>query len=52
MPKGVYTDFKCSEDGFTQRNEFIPSPHQELVLNYFPNSNHKGLLLFHKLGSG
>ena len=31
---------------------FIPQKHQQLILDYFPNSKYKGLLLYHKLGSG
>lgn len=32
--------------------EFIPQPHQEKIANYFLNSPHRGLLLYHLLGSG
>jgi superfamily II DNA or RNA helicase len=31
---------------------FIPQKHQQFVLDYFPFSKYKGLLLYHKLGSG
>ena len=31
---------------------FIPQKHQQMVLDYFPSSPYKGLLLYHKLGSG
>jgi len=31
---------------------FIPQKHQQIVLDYFPTSKYKGLLLYHKLGSG
>ena len=32
--------------------EFIPQKHQQFILDYFPSSKYKGLLLYHKLGSG
>ena len=35
-----------------EHSEFIPQPHQENVVNYFINSPHRGLLLYHLLGSG
>lgn len=35
-----------------QTNTFIPLKHQIDVTKYFTTSNKKGLLLFHKLGSG
>lgn len=31
---------------------FKPQPHQEKISNYFVNSPHRGLLLYHLLGSG
>lgn len=31
---------------------FTPQKHQQIVLDYFPTSKYKGLLLYHKLGSG
>ena len=31
---------------------FTPAPHQQLVADYFLESPFKGLLLYHKLGSG
>jgi superfamily II DNA or RNA helicase len=33
-------------------SEFVPQPHQEKIANYFVNSPHRGLLLYHLLGSG
>jgi superfamily II DNA or RNA helicase len=35
-----------------KREPFDPLPHQELVKNYFIKSPHRGILLYHKLGSG
>jgi hypothetical protein len=32
--------------------KFTPQPHQQTVTDYFINSPHKGILLYHKLGSG
>jgi len=52
MPRGVYENFKCKKDDMKNRDEFNITPHQQKVLDYFPNSPYKGLLLFHKLGSG
>ena len=46
---GIYKDRRC----FGKRtNTFIPNEHQAYVRDYFINSKHKGLLLYHKLGSG
>lgn len=37
----------------TEHSEFTPQEHQEFVLNYFLNDlKHKGLILYHRLGSG
>lgn len=47
MTRGVYTQFRCKEKS---RKTFNPTPHQQYVLDYFPNSPYKGLLLYHKLG--
>lgn len=33
-------------------NTFVPNEYQKFVKNYFFESRHKGLLLYHKLGSG
>jgi len=46
---GVYKNRQCI---FRRRNTFVPNDHQEYVKNYFLSSRHKGLLLYHKLGSG
>jgi len=48
MP-GIYENKKCIS---RRRNTFTPNQHQEYVKNYFLSSRHKGLLLYHKLGSG
>jgi len=48
MPFGVYTDYKCSGKHPT----FTPQEHQSFVRDYFIKSPYKGLLLYHKLGSG
>jgi superfamily II DNA or RNA helicase len=52
MTQGIYKKFTCSAKTSKNRKPFIPTPHQKLVLDYFPNSPYKGLLLYHKLGSG
>ena len=50
MPHGIYTNKKCKK---TQDMPFIPQEQQSAVLDYFLNKlPYKGLLLFHKLGSG
>ena len=50
MPQGIYTKVVCPTE---EHPEFVPQKHQKEVLNYFLNkSTHKGLLLFHRLGSG
>lgn len=36
----------------SERPPFVLLPHQEKVKNYFVNSPHRGLLLYHLLGSG
>ena len=36
----------------SERPPFVLLPHQEKVKNYFINSPHRGLLLYHLLGSG
>jgi hypothetical protein len=50
MPRGIYKDISCKK--LNRDKNFVPKPHQEFVLNYFLTSPYKGLLLFHKLGSG
>ena len=50
MPYGIVDKVICNRENHP---EFIPQDHQTKVLNYFLNElKHKGLLLFHKLGSG
>lgn len=48
MPRGIYTDFKCTK----KHGKFTPQDHQAFVRDYFIKSPYKGLLLFHRLGSG
>ena len=50
MPYGIYEEIECSVG---KHPRFSPQRHQSKVLDYFLNkSKHKGLLLFHRLGSG
>jgi hypothetical protein len=46
--KGVRTE-KCFR---RKQKRFIPQKHQKKVKDYFLNSPYRGLLLYHKLGSG
>jgi len=48
MPRGVY-EIKCKNKSHPL---FKPLNHQEKAANYFLSSPHKGLLLYHLLGSG
>lgn len=48
MPKGIY-NVKCTED---KKGTFTPTKHQLDTLQAFLNSKYKGMLLYHKLGSG
>lgn len=53
--RGIYTNFSCIN--IPERKPFIPQKHQTECLNYFTNiimkrKDLKGMLLFHKLGSG
>jgi superfamily II DNA or RNA helicase len=48
MPRGIYENFKCS----SEHEPFNATVHQENALKYFMRSKYKGLLLYHKLGSG
>ena len=41
---------KC--DSGTERKEFVPQYHQTVVANEFLNSNKRGVLFYHSLGSG
>jgi superfamily II DNA or RNA helicase len=50
MPSGIYDKIICHVG---EHPEFIPQDHQKKVLDYFINKlKYKGLLLFHRLGSG
>jgi superfamily II DNA or RNA helicase len=49
MPRGVYSGYKCIGD---DEKKFVPQEHQVKTMEYFIASPHRGLLLFHKLGSG
>ena len=49
MPHGVYSKIKCKSGIATN---FKLLPHQQKNVDYFLNSKYKGLLLYHKLGSG
>ena len=48
MPQGVYSNIKCDES----HGPFTSQAHQEYVKDYFIKSPYKGLLLYHRLGSG
>lgn len=47
---GIYNNLKCKNEILNKI--FNPTPHQQYVFNYFKRSPYKGLLLYHKLGSG
>lgn len=50
---GYKKSIKCR--GLKKRDKdhiFSPAPHQQKVVDYFLDSPYKGLLLYHKLGSG
>jgi superfamily II DNA or RNA helicase len=49
MPHGIHKNKTCSENDMPV---FIANPHQIAVRDYLINSTYKGLLLYHKLGSG
>ena len=49
MPRGIYPELSCPN---AEHPPFTPLPHQEATAEYFLSSPHKGLLLFHQLGSG
>jgi superfamily II DNA or RNA helicase len=49
MPRGIYSDIQCKD---IHSNLFTPQEHQKFVQEWFIKTPHKGLLLFHKLGSG
>jgi superfamily II DNA or RNA helicase len=48
MPRGIYSNIKCP----SWHKKFNPQEHQILVQKYFALSPFKGLLLYHRLGSG
>ena len=50
MPQGIYREKTCKKTNIVP---FTPQKHQQDVLDYFINeSKYKGLLLYHRLGSG
>ena len=50
MPYGIYKNIQCEEK---RKTTFSPQQHQKELLDYFLNkSKYKGLLVFHRLGSG
>ena len=50
MPQGIYSKIQCHVG---DHPKFTPQEHQKKVLDYFLNkSKYKGLLLYHRLGSG
>ena len=49
MPRGIYSRLKCKTK---EHPPFEPTPHQKATVKAFINSKHKGMLLYHKLGSG
>jgi superfamily II DNA or RNA helicase len=48
MPLGYYNNVECK----TWHKKFSPQEHQQYVKNWFLKTPYKGLLLFHRLGSG
>lgn len=46
---GIYDNIKCSS---SIKPKFTPQPHQIEAMNAFISSQFKGMLLYHKLGSG
>lgn len=49
MPKGIYSHLYCTID---KEKEFTPTTHQQETLKKFLESKYRGMLLYHKLGSG
>ena len=50
MPNGIYTKINCNVG---KHSKFTPQTHQNEVLEYFLNKSvYKGLLFYHRLGSG
>ena len=46
---GIYGKYKCKKK---HHPPFTPTKHQKETVDYFLKSKYKGLLLYHKLGSG
>ncbi len=49
MPRGIYTNIECDSK---KEAEFQEQPHQTQVKKFFVDRGEKGILLYHKLGSG
>lgn len=49
MGRGVYTNYQCRGK---PHDAFTPTKHQQDTVKAFMKSKYKGLLLYHKLGSG
>jgi N12 class adenine-specific DNA methylase len=50
---GYNKEIKCNSIRKRSKDHvFTPAPHQSKVKSFFKNSLYKGLLLYHKLGSG
>jgi superfamily II DNA or RNA helicase len=49
MPRGIYSTITCKNKSHPP---FEPTGHQKETLEYFMKTPFKGLLLYHKLGSG
>lgn len=49
MPRGIYSKMLCKSE---KSGPFSPTLHQVATRDYFLKSPFKGLLLYHKLGSG
>lgn len=54
MPQGLYFEKSCSKkhENIKKSRNFQPTKHQRDTFNAFIKSKYKGMLLFHKLGSG
>jgi superfamily II DNA or RNA helicase len=49
MPHGIYEKIECSSE---KEGEFVEQPHQGKTRDAFMKSDAKGMVLYHKLGSG
>lgn len=49
MPHGIYSGLICTDE---KEKKFNPTQHQKDALKAFLSLKHKGMLLYHKLGSG